>query len=705
MSVNWEQINKSLSSTPTEIITIQDTLASLGINDINVCDADSVIQALNKLIDNWWEDVKKSIDNISYEMVGNFLTALGILLSRLLSSAAAAVTDIFLIEILSGNLLNSIVSAVVFALALLPGGEIILQYYLIYNLKRDLIRRAELGNILYKQTNIIIELLSSFYNLFKFDEDLLYTDLKKALKNIRKAEAILGREISKNFYGEQPLILDQISRVDYYIEKAINNLTHENYDVVYNYIRLINNEYGIVADLPKGLDVFGWTLYFNNIQTQVSSRFFTYTNEYGTREYDNEVNMKNMQYRQFISAMIKIMPPILQRIILNATFKDASKIIFERIPVWANNIKLLKDLKKILDNSVSVPNKFLDTYLSMNNVSKTPDPQLFRNPATKDITWRNITSKISLEEAGVLLFPSYWKYIQNVGGILQNMLLPVMTILKNVDSEIESVLNKQTNLSIAELSVNQFKWISELNGARTILATLINTQTLRTDYAKINLDPITIYNTTVQSEIAINKLKQFIRDKYFDSKTNTSKVQAADTVYEVAQKYLGNLLLNIYIIVNPVAAKNTITGLQAMKTGLRKQIIEDKREIILCSNFLNIVETNPLFKTFKPYLDKLLNDLEQTRVGNSIAKQIKTGDLSGIINILEGYWAVNNVEKLLNCESKKSGEIIDSSKLGLDLNVNIEVANKIERSLSQLRDQQNIILDTIPKIMEQLDSL
>lgn len=705
MSVNWEQINKSLSSTPTEIITIQDTLASLGINDINVCDADSVIQALNQLIDNWWEDVKKSIDNISYEMVGNFLTTLGILLSRLLSSAAAAITDIFLIEILSGNLLNSIVSAVVFALALLPGGEIILQYYLISNLKRDLIRRAELGNILYKQTNIIIELLSSFYNLFKFDEDLLYTDLKKALKNIRKAEAILGREISKNFYGEQPQILDQISRVDYYIEKAINNLSHENYDVVYNYIRLINNEYGIVADLPKGLDVFGWTLYFNNIQTQISSRFFTYTNEYGTREYDNEVNMKNMQYRQFISAMIKIMPPILQRIILNATFKDASKIIFERIPVWTNNIKLLKDLKKILDNSVSVPNKFLDTYFSINNVSKTPEPALFRNPATKDITWRNITSKISLEEAGVLLFPSYWKYIQNVGGILQNMLLPAMTILKNVDSEIESVLNKQTNLSIAELSVNQFKWISELNGARTILATLINTQTLRTDYAKINLDPITIYNTTVQSEVAINKLKQFIRDKYFDSKTNTSKVQAADTVYEVAQKYLGNLLLNIYIIVNPAAAKNTITGLQAMKTGLRKQIIEDKREIILCSNFLNIVETNPLFKTFKPYLDKLLNDLEQTKVGNSIAKQIKTGDLSGIINILEGYWAVNNIEKLLNCESKKSGEIIDSSKLGLDLNVNIEIANKIERSLSQLRDQQNIILDTIPRIMEQLESL
>jgi len=705
MAVNWEKIKQGTLSAPTDIITIRDTLASLGIDNINVCNSDAVLEALDKLVKTWWEDVKKSIDNISFEMVGNFLTTLGILLSRLLSTTAAAFTNIFLVEMLAGNILNSIVSAVVFALALLPGGELILQYYLISTLKRDLVRRNQLGQILYKQINILIELFASFYNLFKFEEDLLYTDLKKALKNIRRAENILGREISKNFYGDKPITINQISQVDFYIEKAIQNLTHENYNAVYNYIKLINNEYGINADVPSGLDILGWTNYFNTIQTQIASTFFTYTNNYGTVEYDNEVEAKTLRYRQFISAMIKIMPPILQRIILNATFKDASQILFERIPIWTNNVKLLKDLKNILDNSVSVPNKFLNTYLSINNVSKTPEPALFRNPATKDITWRNITSKISIEEASVLLFPSYWKYIRNVGSLLQNMLLPVLTILKNVDSEIESTINKKTNFNIAELSVNQFKWINELTGARTILSAIISSQELQTNYGKLNLDPITIYNTTVQAEIAMNNIKQFIRDKHFDNKTNSEKVQAAETVYETAQKYLGNLLLNIYIIVNPTAAKNTISGLQAMKIALKQQLIEDRRELALCNVFLNTVEANPLFQTFKPYLDQLLKELEQTKIGHDIAKQIRTGDLSGIINILEGYWAINNVERLITCEGKKTGEYTDTSKLGFGENVSLETATKIERSLSQLRDQQNIITDTIPKIMEQLESL
>ncbi len=79
----------------------------------------------------WWEDVKRSVDSITFDMVGNFLTTLAGLLAQLISSAAASYTNLFLIEILAGNLLNSIVSAIAFAMALIPGAELVLQYYLV----------------------------------------------------------------------------------------------------------------------------------------------------------------------------------------------------------------------------------------------------------------------------------------------------------------------------------------------------------------------------------------------------------------------------------------------------------------------------------------------------------------------------------------------------------------------------------------------
>jgi len=706
MPVTWNTANNTIAQTSNTLITVKDTLTGLGIDVSDVCDAESIVDAVNKLITQWWEDVQRSIDNITFDMVGNFLTTLALLLAQILAAAAASYTNLFLLEILAGNLINSIVSALVFALALIPGAEIVLQYYLVQTLKRDLNRRNQLGWILDKQFTMLINLFDSFYNLFKFEDDLMYADLKKALRNIRKAENIIGREASKNFYGGEPVTFNNLDAADNSIERAVNNLTHQNYDVVNAYITRINAEYGITANAPSGFDIPGWIKYFDTIQPMVALNFFTYTSEPGTTEYENEAKLKSSRYRQFISAMMKVMPPILQRIILNATFKDASGIIFERIPVWANNIKLLKDLKGFLDNTVSISDKFLNTYLNMNNTPKTPEPALFKNPATKDITWRNITSKIRIEEAGVLLFPSYWDYIKNVGGLLQNILLPVLGILKNVDVEIDGVLTNTSNrMGPAELSVNQFKWIEELTVARGLMSTILNSTNIQNQYGGFEIDPIQVYNSTVEAEIQMTRLKEFIREKAYDSKTQTPKTQPADIVYETAQKYLGNLVANIYIIVNPAAAKNTISGLQAMRVAIKQQMALDKREAAICSSFLNIVQANPLFIAAKPYIDQLLSDLAQTPIGAGIANQILTGDISGVISILEGYHLANDAVNLINCENQETGQNIDPSVLGLNPEVSFESMQKIERTISQHRDEQAMMVNTIPSIMGQIYEL
>jgi hypothetical protein len=702
----WNTVNNTIAQTANTIITVQDTLAGLGIEVSNICDLESIQDAVEKLLEDWWEDVNRSVDNISFEMVGNFLTTLAGLLAQLISAAAASYTNLFFIEILAGNLVNSIVSAIAFAMAMIPGAEIVLQYYLVSTLKRDLSRRRELGHILFKQVDMLIQLFNSFYDLFKLEDDLMYSDLKKALTNIRRAERIIGKEASKNFYGGDPVVIDGSGLVaaDTYINKAINNLTHQNYDVVNNYIKSINAQYGITAEVPSGFDVQGWTNYFENIQPLVALNFFTYTAPQGTPEYENEVALKSARYAQFIAAMMKVMPPILQRIVLNATFKDASNVIFERIPVWANNISVLKELKNFLDNTVSVSDKFLNTYLHINRRPPTTEPDLFQNPATKDITWRNITSKVRIEEAGVLLFPSYWSYIQNVGGLLQNILLPTLNILKGVDTEIGGVLDSTERLGTSELSYRQFMWIEELSVARGMLGTVINSADIQNIYGGFQVNPIEVYNATVQADIYMGKLQEFIREKAFDSETQTVKTQAADTVYNTAQKYLGNLVQNIYIITNPAAAKGTISGLQAMKVALSQQMSLDRKESSLCNLFLNVVETNPLFIAAKPYLDKLLDDLAQTPIGAGIANQILTGDISGVISILEGYHLANSTANLINCENNETEQTVDPVTLGLDPDVTFADMKKIERAMSGLRDQQNMILDSIPTIIDKIEN-
>ncbi len=702
--ITWNTVNNTIAQTSNTIITVKDTLAGLGIDISSVCDSESILESVNKLLVDWWEDVKRTIDNISFEMVGNFLATLTGLLAQLLTSAAASITNLFLFEILAGNILNSIVSAVVFALALIPGAEMVLQYYLVKTLRRDLVRRRELGFILNKQFNLLINLFDSFYRLFKLEDDLAYSDLRRALINIRRAERIVGREASKNFYGGEPITIQGLVSADNNIDRAINNLTHQNYDVINNYIKRINREYGINTEVPKGLDIQGWINYFENIQPFISLNFFSYTNDPGTKEYENEVTLKNARYAQFISAMMKVMPPILQRLVLNATFKDASNVIFERIPVWANNIKILKNIKTFIDNSVSVSDKFLNTYLNINKTPPLPEPALFKNPATKDITWRNITSKIRIEEAGVLLFPSYWDYIKNVGGLLQNILLPTIGILKSVDTEIDGVLTSKQRLGIAEMSVKQFMWIEELSIARGMLSTLINSTNVQDQYGGFNLNPIQIYNTTVEAEIKLNQLKDFIKEKTFDAKFKVPKTVPADVVYETAQKYLGSLVQNIYIITNPVTAKNLITGLQSMRVAIRQQMSLDRTEASICTSFMNIVESNPLFKAAKPYIDQLLNSLAQSPIGSGIAHQLLTGDISGVIGILEGYHLANDIANLINCENQESGTNIDPATLGLFPDISFEEVQKMDRSLSQLRDQ-NLVLDVIPTLMEKVVAL
>jgi len=268
--------------------------------------------------------------------------------------------------------------------------------------------------------------------------------------------------------------------------------------------------------------------------------------------------------------------------------------------------------------------------------------------------------------------------------------------------DIDGVLTSKARLPLTELSVKQFMWIEELSAARGLLSTVINSTELQTTYGGFNLNPLVIYNATVASDTIMAKLQQFIRDKSIDPKTKTPKTQPSDVVYDTAQKYLGSLMANMYIIIQPGVTKNTISGLQAMRVSIRQQMTLDRQESSICSNFLTSVENNPVFQVAKPYIDKLLEDLAKTPIGSGIANQILTGDISGVIGILEGYHLANDVVNLINCENSKTGQNIDPSVLGLDANITQEATKSMERALSYLRDKK-MQFDSFPLVMENLD--
>ena len=97
--ITWNTANNTIAQTANTIITVKDTLTGLGIEVSDICDAASIEDAINTVLKQWWDDVTRTIDNISFEMVGNFLTTLAALIAQILAAAAASYTNLFLLEI------------------------------------------------------------------------------------------------------------------------------------------------------------------------------------------------------------------------------------------------------------------------------------------------------------------------------------------------------------------------------------------------------------------------------------------------------------------------------------------------------------------------------------------------------------------------------------------------------------------------------
>lgn len=683
----WNEKNSSIAKTARDIITVKDILLSMGVEITDVCDTEQISEAVNKILKKWLDEVKRTIDNISFDLLGNFLSSVATLLAQIMNATAGAYTSLLMVDFLAGRIMNTILSGLTMIFASIPGAQIVFQYYLVSSLRRDLNRRIELGWILKNEISNLIQLLESFYTLFKVDTNLMYTDIKKALLDVKKAEALIGKEISKNFYGKEPVSINNIDTADNHLESAINHLTHKNYKIIYTHLKSINGTYGINSEPPRDFDVTGWINYFTAVRSDIISIFFTFNNAPGTPEYEREVESKQNLYRQYMNAIMKLMPPILQRLILNSLFKQSSNVIFERIPVWANNVKIIKDLKSYLDNTVTLNKDLMDLFgVTVNK----KEPSLFKNKNTKDITWRNITSKIKIEEAGILLLPTYWDYIKNAGGLLKQILIPSLDILKNVDADMTNVLETK-NLSLSEFPIKQFEWIQSINGARGILNSISGNKFI---------SPITIYNSTVNSDVLFTKLQEFIKEKTYDSKLKLPKTEPSEIVYETAQKYLGNLVANIYIIVNPSAVKNVLSGLQSMRFAISQQISLDKKEVSLCTSFLNEVEKNPMFIMVKPYIDSLLNELSKTEIGSQIATQLLEGDLSNMITILEGHHIVEEIINVIDCANQNNADPTDTSILGLSGEIDKNTKIRVKQSINALKTKKDMAMNSISAILD-----
>jgi hypothetical protein len=139
-----------------------------------------------------------------------------------------------------------------------------------------------------------------------------------------------------------------------------------------------------------------------------------------------------------------------------------------------------------------------------------------------------------------------------------------------------------------------------------------------------------------------------------------------------------------------------------MRVAIGNQKAQDRAELKLCNAYLSTVEANPMFRAAKPYIDKLLNDLEQNPTWGPLINQLKTGDLSGIIGILEGYHLTEEIISIINCENSKTEEFTDPDILGLGSELSGEMTINMKRALAYLNDKK-AMFDAVPQIMELLN--
>jgi hypothetical protein len=615
---------------------LSDTLRAAGINvNTSICSYSELQDQLAEMTERFQDDVKKTIDELSYKSFGNFFIVTAALLAEALGGAAVALVDHYVAKALFENVLGAVSGAMSMLFASVPGAMMILKYYAASALKTDVKRRYDLAKILLQEVRTILYWVSVLAKTPVEYQREYFSNLNRAFNHVARARRLINMEATKYINRSNYVSVENIQTAITDIDSGIGYLT-PGFKETNALLKSLHKDYKLSTPLPsiaiESLSTKAYTEYGN---------WFKYIKEITTElknKYSGEDGKKELQ--AIIFRMVPALPDFLRKFAINTVISRSSKVLVDRFPIWIlKNDTIDKYITKRFETD-TIPD-----WLGV--VDENREYSMFSNADTKDITWQRIMTATKLSESALLLIPTFMEIMEQHSGLVQSIISPADSYLRAVYDDMKATIKSKTSDSGSSqqmlLNKKFGNWILKLEQAKTLLRTVGAEHGL---YLKgygglANLNTADITRAMDRINSSLTKLEDFISAKTLDQSTGIEKTEYGDQVVSLANNYLLSLVGKSAVfalnLLNPGVATNTIAGLRAIETLLIKQIELDEQEYYLSQNVLTAIETLPTFTILRRQIDNMLNQLEagNSALARTLVDQVRHGDLSGIASYLD----------------------------------------------------------------------
>lgn len=187
------------------------------------------------------------------------------------------------------------------------------------------------------------------------------------------------------------------------------------------------NDY-VYVDTWQGMSIpnfSGFQSYFKDLKAIIAEKYVSSLPP-DDPNYEADSLAKKQALFDFIMKLMPMLPKILQALLMTNIVEHASDTLIEKLPIF---IALNKKQRKKLNKMLSPPNAAEEI---MDSLEPAPQPIFFTDPKTKDLTYQTALTGVKIAEAAILMFPSYWNFLNQTSFLAGTFLRPALDKLKSI---------------------------------------------------------------------------------------------------------------------------------------------------------------------------------------------------------------------------------------------------------------------------------
>lgn len=568
-------------------------------------------EKLQRLFDDFAEEVKDTINEIAYKTYGPFLPTLFAITAQLAAGAAMDYAS-FVTKVVTRNTVGGFISSVGLAVSGLNGSKTLLKYTAAKRLEKELNVRQQTSRALLREIRNLINILLSFKEMGITTDEALLGDVRRALLHVKKASLIVGREKSKIETSrlvevtQNPVSPHRLRIAINHIDEALvaiggQQLRSKNHE---EELLKLNKKYSINIvpenDFTDTIDmVEPWSIvdFFRESTNNIKEKY----TENGTLSDEGQ---KVLRYYIIDFIHTPGISHFFKTIASAQLLGGHMDTIGKKLPIRATQAasfakRKAKNMGGFFDSldefneEVNEGANDVFSYLKLQPYgSKIEFPD-------ESPTLETTSFKIRSYETSILLIDDRFKSLQTHTGPLKKFLTPALSNLDDVRISMEEELYEGERVEdasdVASLTGKKIDWMFKLNLSKNLISTGIEAPVFLGD-SKI---PVSTYNVNkrfARSDEIFGDLQGFVRERLVDEEGNLIDSEAQQII-DIANRTLKSFALGPMSLLNPKARDNAISGLQSIRFLLREQITKDRREMGLARVYTQSVEANPLFSS------------------------------------------------------------------------------------------------------------